>query len=341
MTIDKTETSDTDVEKFYNKEKETLSKMRDLNHPHLVKALAAYKRAHFRCFIFPWARGGNLKDFWKRDSSKLDRNLFSWAIHQMSGITGGIAQLHKKRIRHGDIKPLNILYYPESGTGFALGNLVVADVGLAKLHEIYTREREPGTTTKHGTSMYEPPEIKDFDPEKTTLSNRYDVWSLGCVFLEFAIWLLYGKTGLDSFYDNLTKSKTHRFWVDTPKGPIRHPEVRSLIQKIKNDVQQHSALWTLVDFISSRLLVEIHPDTKNGAQSPNKDADRAEAFELVGKLEDIRNECLKNGSYCFDSDMETVAKQRADPDLSSATNQAVAPRSEQVSHKRKSTNSSF
>ncbi|KAJ0281145.1 hypothetical protein CBS470a_008446 [Colletotrichum nupharicola] len=318
-----------DVDKFYAKEMTTLELMRSLNDDHLIRAIAVYRKDKLKCFVFPWAHGGSLRDFWANTQARLSRELVTWAITQMSGISEAIRKLHDADTRHGDIKPLNILHFPKSGKEFSWGNLVVADVGLAKVHEDYTKFRDPGTTTKHGTSMYEPPEIKDFDPKKTTLSRRYDVWSLGCVFLEFATWLLYGKTGLDRFYDNLTESRTYRFWVDTPKGPKRHPEVKSLISKIKNDVQKHSALWTLVDFISSRLLVEIRPDTANGAQSPSKDADRAEALELVGTLEDIRNECLKNGSYCFDSDMETVAKQRADPDLSSATNQAVAPRSEQ------------
>ncbi|CAI0644692.1 unnamed protein product [Colletotrichum noveboracense] len=323
-----------DVDKFYAKEMTTLELMRSLNDDHLIRAIAVYRKDKLKCFVFPWAHGGSLRDFWANTQARLSRELVTWAITQMSGISEAIRKLHDADTRHGDIKPLNILHFPKSGKEFSWGNLVVADVGLAKVHEDYTKFRDPGTTTKHGTSMYEPPEIKDFDPKKTTLSRRYDVWSLGCVFLEFATWLLYGKTGLDRFYDNLTESRTYRFWVDTPKGPKRHPEVKSLISKIKNDVQKHSALWTLVDFISSRLLVEIRPDTANGAQSPSKDADRAEALELVGTLEDIRNECLKNGSYCFDSDMETVAKQRADPDLSSATNQAVAPRSEQCLSKR-------
>ncbi|KAK2752916.1 tol-like protein [Colletotrichum kahawae] len=323
-------TSTADAEKFYGKEMGTLKLMRSLNDAHLIKAFAVYTKGDQRCFVFPWAEGGNLQDFWIRDRTQLSRELVTWAITQMYGISKAIGKLHgtkKEGTRHGDIKPLNILCFPDSENEFSWGNLVVADVGLAKVHHDYTSRRE-GTTTKHGTTMYEPPEMADFDLETTTISRRYDVWSLGCVFLEFTTWLLYGQSGLERFYRGLTASKIYRFWRQAPEGPTLHPVVGSLIDQIKKDAKNNSALWALVDLISSRLLIGIDEEHRMAGQ-PTKHTNRATAAKLVEKLEDTLNNGSKNGSYYFDSDTELVAEQRADPNLNPPTDQAVMPRSEQ------------
>ncbi|EQB52771.1 hypothetical protein CGLO_07577 [Colletotrichum gloeosporioides Cg-14] len=301
-----------DAEKFYGKEMTTLNLMRSLNDDHLIKAIAVYTKGEQRCFVFPWAQGGSLKDFLNRDRPQLNRQLVTWTITQMYGISKAIGKLHgtgKKGTRHGDIKPLNILYFPDSENGFPWGNLVVADVGLAKVHRDYTNRRE-GTTTQHGTTI------------------RYDVWSLGCVFLEFITWLVYGQGGLARFHGDLAASKTYRFWIQISEGPTIHPVVGALIDKMKKDVRKNSALWTLIELVSSRLLIGIDEDNRMAGQ-PTKYTSRATAPKLVEKLKDILNNGSNNGSYYFDSDMEMVAEQQADPNLNPATDQAAITRSEQ------------
>ncbi|KAI8244799.1 Serine/threonine-protein kinase [Colletotrichum sp. SAR 10_77] len=291
MTIEQTDTTDTDVEKFYNKEKETLKTMRDLKHRHLITAFAAYKREHFRCFIFPWASGGNLDSFWKHNSSKLDGNLVTWAVNQMSGISDGIEKLHGAHIRHGDIKPLNILFFSESG------NLVVADVGLAKVHETYTKDREPGTTTNHGTNKYEPPEMNDFSRKATKISQKYDIWSLGCMFLEFTIWLLYGQGGLGTFQDKLQANGTGRLWVQTSRGYDLHRAVKLWIAKLKSQLDQNGVLGKLVWLISGKLLVPVD--------------DRYTAKELAYKMRAIQTQLPIKGLNDLGPGLELLAKQRS------------------------------
>ncbi|GKU07335.1 serine threonine protein kinase [Fusarium langsethiae] len=82
--------ANSDVKKFYEREKTTLELMRGLKDLHLIRAIAAYTKGTSRCFIFPWAEGGNLDTFWRTDQSDLDENLVRWALDQMTGIAGGI-----------------------------------------------------------------------------------------------------------------------------------------------------------------------------------------------------------------------------------------------------------
>lgn len=317
-TIQHTKTTDTDVETFYKKEKRTLKVMRGLNHEHLIKAIAAYKRGEYRCFIFPWAQGNNLQSFWEKNPSKLSPDLVTWAIAQMLGITGGIKLLHKKNIRHGDIKPANILYFGKPKDESDWKQLVVADVGLAKLHKDYTRLRDPGTTTRHGSEKYEPIEMSSFSPDTAKISRVYDTWSLGCVFLEFTIWLLYGRQGLRAFNQELAARKPSKFWeqAGAEATPRRHTAVEKWIERIKNDLKESGALVSLIKIISEKLLVA---DT---------DGQRATSRILLAKLKEIQSECSK-GNFGFGSD--DMARIRLSPEQE-PTSQQVASPSSQVGH---------
>lgn len=109
----------------------------------------------------------------------------------------GLAPAGKERLygRHGDIKPANILWTDEylndeEGNYNELGIFLIADFGLMDLHGKGSRsDVEPDSIT--ATPTYEPPERK----LKVRISRAYDIWSLGCVYLEFITWLVSGYDG--------------------------------------------------------------------------------------------------------------------------------------------------
>ncbi|KAM0809590.1 putative Protein kinase domain-containing protein [Seiridium cardinale] len=163
-------------------------------HAHLVKLLAAYEWGEKGLYlIFPLAEG-NLADFWKGKSSRSPSFKDAcWLVEQCRGITAGLCKIHShdswpgaKLGRHGDIKPENILWFTDSSDQ---GRLLVADFTLARFHTTATVNNTiPG---KGGyTQTFRPPEV-DFAFE-TQAAQRYDVWSLGCVLLEFIAWYLLG-----------------------------------------------------------------------------------------------------------------------------------------------------
>ncbi|RMJ17335.1 hypothetical protein CDV36_002983 [Fusarium kuroshium] len=215
----------TDVERFFEKERDTLKEMRDRDHQHLIKAVAAYKKGPERCFVFPRAQGGSLRDFWRTHPAALDEQLVSWTIDQMIGLSDGLKQLHKFRTRHGDLKPDNILCFTYVNGSPHKWTLVLADVSLAKFHPAYTRDRTKYTR---------------------------------CVFLEFTIWLLYGRGGLALFHNTLfEKHMADGFWKNDPtQGPRLHPVAEDWIDKILNkDLKGDSALRALVELVVAKLLV--------------------------------------------------------------------------------------
>lgn len=238
----------------YNAEAMTLAKLSRLTHPHLIKCLATYQQAGKYCFMFQWAEGGNLRQFWaNQDRVSRNMELMTWALLQMRGLAEGLKILHnysgRENCRHGDLKPENILRFISPG-GLELGQLVMTDLGSATFHAEETQSRGRGTGAGYGTIRYEPPEA--LWGRMKPRSRRYDVWSIGCIFLEFSIWLLYGWDELESFNEGLD-----RYWLNEGSSARVHPKVLACIERMHSDprCQGESALGDLLKAIERRLLV--------------------------------------------------------------------------------------
>ncbi|KAI0902912.1 hypothetical protein F4823DRAFT_569216 [Ustulina deusta] len=263
--------------------------MRKLQHPHLISALAAYERGEDRGFVFPWADGGNLQQFWEKDGIDVDDSLLYWALKQISGLVDGIEKLHGKGTRHGDIKPANIVILKNGANDE--GNLVIADVGLAKFHATYTRERFVATTTKYGSRRYEPPEVQS---TTTKFSRKYDIWSFGCTFLEFLIWLLYGPKVLQSFFiESKENVSDDRYWSDDSLRPV----ITNWMKKLSADLAHPGAWKDLLDLIKTRLLI-VDVDS------------RADSNELLQEIQKIESNSALDSSYLFDPALRELARNR-------------------------------
>lgn len=97
--------------------------------------------------------------------------------------------------RHGDINPRNILWYDDSaGDSTRLkGTLKISDFGQAEFNSQFSRSRQRDVAN---TMTYRPPEC-DLQPK--IISQSYDIWCLGCVFLEFVAWMLGGDKLVNEF----------------------------------------------------------------------------------------------------------------------------------------------
>lgn len=215
--------------------------------------------------------------------------------------------------RHGDLKPDNILKVLSSDTEAAsrwLGTLKIADLGLAKQHFEATQRRIDPTTMEYTTARYEAPEANRFmGIFRNPRSRRFDIWSMGCILLEFVIVLLYGNKGLEAFYaenKNLDPgTETLYFTVDKVSSKARVSMAAShWIKHILNDPECNrfqSALGDVVRLVKDRLLVVELP--RKGMSLIEVEDCRADAAELQERLEAIwkkaRDDEENNGDYLF------------------------------------------
>lgn len=253
----------------------TLKKFSGDAHKHLVSLLATYEQFGQFYLIFPWAES-DLQGFWKknRDSSS-DRETVIWMAEQCQGIADGLYQIHryetsyevtKRRTdsmntlsrsnpmgahrqeepllrqqlfgRHGDIKPENILFFRDKTKTSDRGVLKISDFGLAEFSvrhsEIYKRNSQVPQSTS-----YRPPES---DLKGAFIGPSYDIWTLGCLYLEIITWQLGGSSLLERFrqirrmYDPMRLTETDTFFeiVHIPRGESKN--VGAMVKPAVSDV---------------------------------------------------------------------------------------------------------
>jgi serine/threonine protein kinase len=282
-------------EKDFEVEVEMLKAFSNHRGPHLVKLLATYRWHGRYHLIFPYARL-NLRNYWKETPTpEFSQTTISWMLWQCKGIAAGLYAIHEYKNserkqqatlgsdlphgrankdnlfgRHGDIKPENILWYDED-THHGLGLLLIADFGLMEFHSEHSRSnvRADGVAC---SPTYAPPELE----LRLHISPAYDIWSLGCVFLEFVTWLVLGSQELDGFPEARAFTVTDGLNDDTfftiltgegsrPRAIVR-PGVTKWIEKLHRAPRCTQFVHEFLDLISSEmLLVEASERIKCGA----------------------------------------------------------------------------
>ena len=202
--------------------------------------------------MFPWA-DADLLQFWQGrkaanfSSSPQNSTLecSRWVARQCFGLAQALNQLHqlppKDALKnpgsdvdsgstavteqdrlygvHGDIKPQNILWYKRFGSyEDPMGLLQLADFGTGEIHRYISKSDFP---RKDVQGTYRPPEFDLFQ----RLTRSIDIWSLGCVFLEFLTWLVKG------WKDREFASKREAFNLKVNMSEDTFYEIKSLGQK--------------------------------------------------------------------------------------------------------------
>lgn len=140
--------------------------------------------------------------------------------------------------------------------------LVIADSGLGRFHGLGSRSKVPPQTIA-GTVTYEPPGLKLGTP----VSRAYDIWSLGCLFLEFTTWLLMGAEAVHSFADARAEPYTSApkmsddsfFAVILENGEPKFAVVREGVKNWVRSLHQHKNctqfMHDLLDVVMKEMLV--------------------------------------------------------------------------------------
>ncbi|KAF6830454.1 protein kinase domain-containing protein [Colletotrichum musicola] len=264
-----------------------LQQMNRLNQPLIVRFLTAFRRgtpgAEEHYIMLEWADGGNLRDFWKNmNRPALTLELVRDSIRQILGLANAICKAHYPEtgpnFRHGDLKPENILWFKEK-SGRGIGTFKIGDWGLAKQHFIVTELRSNNISMEWSTRKYEPPEetlghgIALTVPDKwgnipKKRSRLYDIWAMGCITLEFLIWLMYGHRELERFNQSLRSDSDPRFYQvrQNSSGQLEahlHESVTRWIEHMGQDPicqTGTTALGNLLEVIQTRLLVVKLPE---------------------------------------------------------------------------------
>jgi serine/threonine protein kinase len=282
------------------------------NHPHLINLLATFHQNQYYHFIFPCA-DCNLRTYWTKNAvPNFNKKTVLWSIRQISGIASGLNCIHKfetkidldveggarfqdggvklsvsegeeKYGRHGDLKPENILCFIKEGL------LKITDFGLGRFHGRDSRSNiDPRKVVRSPT--YEPPECT----LERAVSRAYDIWSLACLFLEFATWLLAGAKQIDAFADARGEdipigiNDDNFFTVFTHEDHEKYAKVRVAVIQWVDRLHAHEKcselIHDLLDFIM-RAMLKVDP------------AERIRAPDLKDQMEKLVQKAESSDTY--------------------------------------------
>ncbi|KAG9496027.1 hypothetical protein J7337_012599 [Fusarium musae] len=190
---------------------------------HLHQLLFSFRRADYYYLVFEWA-DGDLTDLWETMPSLYRPDVEEdacWFFRQCAGIVQSLGSLHEQRSsytastvkeivhvalegkygRHSDIKPQNLLWFSDF-QGDKKDHLVIADLGLTQFNTSQSKSHVSWAGVKGYTQTYKAPESEG----SGRIGVRYDIWSLGCVFLEHAsVFLMRDKSCVRTFSNSRLK----------------------------------------------------------------------------------------------------------------------------------------
>ena len=197
----------------FERESKVLRKLLNVPHPHITPHYASWSQAEHFFMLSPLATC-NLKVYWKDIRPRLDAADFVlWQLRQLRGLADGLRHIYNLGGWHHDLKGENLLVFEEGDCSGP--TLKIADFGSAKIHARRSGPRDGSNPTKsyyQGTSAYEAP---DYIIRGET-SRPYDVWTLGCIFLEMLTWTFGSHpSDLDTFSNARRRVKGGRMGSDT------------------------------------------------------------------------------------------------------------------------------
>ncbi|KAF3766480.1 kinase-like protein [Cryphonectria parasitica EP155] len=208
-------------------EREVQANRNTPQHDRIVPLLAAFEHCQIPYLLFPWAQEGNLQELWKKyelggvqpSSRPPEYDWYSdnWLFDECFQVAEALATFQGFRDGgrsgsapqiHMDIKPENILCFESVADGKKHFILKLSDLGEA---------RQAGTGESIDSGFI--PHVKtQRPPESEAISFKYDVWCLGCVFLEFVTWALCGWHGCIDFREERFKEQDAPETTDLSTG---------------------------------------------------------------------------------------------------------------------------
>ncbi|CCF32174.1 protein kinase [Colletotrichum higginsianum] len=228
--------------------------------------------------------------------------------HSQDGeIRGGTSQVYMVWIHpdHHDFHQNN-RHKLDPGRGFAIkkledenrdvndkkGILKITDFGQAELHsktsKTYRRSKGFDTLTYRSPECDTPPQL---------IRQSSDIWSLGCILLEFMTWMLGGAKYLDDFKrsrllldQHVNPIKTDIFWERVPLGKLDHvgtrlkPAVSKHIEELRSHQNCSPYVQDVLDLIVDMLVIEPSHSYDNQAR-------RKTCGEVMVCLKNLSKKC--------------------------------------------------
>ncbi|CAG9962894.1 unnamed protein product [Clonostachys byssicola] len=159
------------------------------------------KKGRTSTLIFEYAEHGTLLDLYLESQPPSFPEDIKAFWEGITGIAKGLHTIHKQPGYqdglHHDIKPSNILVFSkEYSEGKLVYHFKISDFGASYLIPTNATAEAINRGT---TRIYAPPEIYLGDSVQYIVGPTLDMWSIGCIIMEAAVWLVFNERGRQDF----------------------------------------------------------------------------------------------------------------------------------------------
>jgi serine/threonine protein kinase len=144
-----------------------------IDHNNVVKLFGYWDKRNNTNIVCEFMEGGSLYSYIEDKTQTIN---WQQATRLIKDIVNGMIYLHDRNILHLDLKSLNILLSRNKDLA------KITDFGLSKISTITSMTAAASTKTAIGSTRWMAPEISQGKPS----SRKSDVWSFGCILIEFA-----------------------------------------------------------------------------------------------------------------------------------------------------------
>jgi serine/threonine protein kinase len=319
------------TEAAFRREKDMIEKLAKYPHDHITPYLATWVQGGVPHILFPRAKY-NLRTFMSTtDEPKLTPSFVLWFLKQFKGLAGAVAHFHwisddrdetsasagtapdpgrlgedlrqnqPKKMGlagvHHDIKAENILVFEKETTESRhAGVFKISDFGAGRFANLAVGEISTPVKAAKGTMTYKAPEKNP--------SRPFDLWALGCVFLELLLW------ALTPIQDGGKGFSDERGWMSNRKpGPAEPSHPDDAFWLLNSDTGKPELRWAVNRQIQD--LLEVHCKGKKAFQRVTRitkdlftinPLKRPAAKQVFDDLEDIYREAeleLDLDPHCY------------------------------------------
>jgi serine/threonine protein kinase len=264
--------------------------MRNMNHDRIIKLLDSFQIDTYLYIVMEYSPMGDLENYIKRHNGAFDPAEVS---HLMTELALGLRFLRSKSIVHRDMKPANILLFPNQSASKLV--LKLCDFTMA-------RELVSGDMAKTlcGSPLYMAPEVLN----RQRYTDKADLWSVGVIMYR----LLFNRlpfTGVNEWdlRENLNKSEVYL--------PPEHPISDSTRDLLFGLLQKDPLLRISWDEFFAHDFLEREALSLNGPLSPRQsDADPS---ALIAELQ------LRLREYADRMGKASVTIQRLEKEVSESS----------------------
>lgn len=309
-------------EDVFRKERDMLNLLTKVKHKHLISLLATYNFKGKHHMLFPYAPA-NLRTFWAAVPLPCwNADTYLWVLDQMTGLASALTATHQYQNspthdpkngrdgfsrfltagfrnvkvaeeeaqygRHGDIKPDNLLWRPDANSP---GILILTDLGLREFNGRGSRSRI-NPIGLGGSQTYIPPEHFLQKP----VLRAFDIWGLGCVYLEFITWLLVGAKAVEDFADSRLNNdldpevEDDAYYTVTVYGHTKNSSVRIAVTEHIHSLRKHPRCSKMIGEVLNLVeesMLKVEP------------RDRISAVELHERLRNLLQYSRQNQYHEF------------------------------------------